>query len=179
MNWSFPQHERKPQCLAAVVAPSLATNMPSLATDMPSLGTDMTWTWCDNLHVTSCNCVQASLQDRAVRHANYPCQIPYVGSGGHVVERRTVNRGDSGSMPPTGISKLRQFHWPHICLCLSEETLKAGGPLYLMSMLGEIKDPTQRVVDSLILEKDNSCVSPRLGCLEETTWDAKYRVSQV
>ena len=30
------------------------------------------------------------------------------------------------------------------CLCLSEETLKAGGP-YLVSMPGEVKDPTQRV----------------------------------
>ena len=26
-------------------------------------------------------------------------------------------------------------------------------------------------MDSLIPEKDNSCVSPSLGCLEETTWD--------
>ena len=43
-------------------------------------------------------------------------------------ERRTVNRGDGGSIPPTVVSKLRQFRSPHICLCLSEETLKAGGP---------------------------------------------------
>ena len=49
-------------------------------------------------------------------------------------------------------------------MCLSEETLKAGGPFYLVSMPalpGEVKDPTQGVnmqpvVDSLILEKDNS-----------------------
>ena len=26
--------------------------------------------------------------------------------------------------------------------CLSEETLKAGGPFYLVSMSGEVKDPT-------------------------------------
>ena len=56
---------------------------------------------------------------------------------------RTVNQGDGGSIPPTTISKLRQFHLPHICLCLSEETLKAGGPFYLVS--GEVKDPTQGV----------------------------------
>ena len=68
-----------------------------------------------------------------------------MGSGGHVVERRTVNQGDSGSIPPTAVSKLRQFHSPHICLCLSEETLKAGGPFYMMSMPGEVKDPTQGV----------------------------------
>ena len=45
-----------------------------------------------------------------------------VGSGGRAVECRTVNRGDGGSIPPTAFSKLRQFHLPHICLCLSEET---------------------------------------------------------
>ena len=45
----------------------------------------------------------------------------HVGSGGRAVERRTVNRGDGGSIPPTAVSKLRQFRSPHICLCLSEE----------------------------------------------------------
>ena len=32
-----------------------------------------------------------------------------------------------------------------ICLCLSEEKLKAGGPFYLVSMPGEVKDPTKGV----------------------------------
>ena len=32
-----------------------------------------------------------------------------VGSGGRAEERRTVNRGDDGSIPPTAVSKLRQF----------------------------------------------------------------------
>ena len=64
---------------------------------------------------------------------------------GLVVERRTVNRGDGGSIPPAAISKLGQFRSPHICLCLSEEILKAGGPFYLVSMPGEVKDPTQGV----------------------------------
>ena len=68
------------------------------------------------------------------------------GSGGRVVKRRTVNRGDGGSIPPTAVSKLRQFRSPHICLCLSEETLQAGGPFYLVSMPGEIKDLTQGCV---------------------------------
>ena len=35
-----------------------------------------------------------------------------VGSGGHVVECWTVNRGDGGSFPPTAVSKLRQFCLP-------------------------------------------------------------------
>ena len=43
------------------------------------------------------------------------------------------------------VSKLRQFRSPHIYLCLSEETLKDGGPFYLLSIPGEVKDPTQGV----------------------------------
>ena len=35
-----------------------------------------------------------------------------VGSGGRAVERRTVNREDGGSIPPTAVSKLRQFRNP-------------------------------------------------------------------
>ena len=35
-------------------------------------------------------------------------------SGGRAVERRSVNRGDGGSIPPTAVSKLRQFRSPHI-----------------------------------------------------------------
>ena len=65
----------------------------------------------------------------------------YLGSGGRAVERRTVNRGDGCSIPPTAVSKLRQFRLPQICLCLSEETLKVGGPFYLVCLPGEIKIP--------------------------------------
>ena len=68
-----------------------------------------------------------------------------MGSGGRTVERRTVNRWDGGSIPPAAVLKFRQFHSPHICLCLSEETLKVGGLFYLVSMPGEVKDPTQGV----------------------------------
>ena len=63
-----------------------------------------------------------------------------VGSDGHTVEHWTVNRGDSGSIPPVAVSKLRQFRSPHVGL--SEETLKAGGAFYLVTMPGEVKDPT-------------------------------------
>ena len=55
-----------------------------------------------------------------------------------MVEPRTVNRGDGGSIPPTAVSKLWQFRLLHICLCLLEETLKAGGAFYLVSMPGEV-----------------------------------------
>ena len=47
-----------------------------------------------------------------------------------------------GSVPSAADSKLRQFHSPPH---LSEETPKAGGPFYLVSMPGEVKGPTQVV----------------------------------
>ena len=68
-----------------------------------------------------------------------------MGSGGCSVDYWTINQGDGGSIPPTAALKLRQFHSPHICLCLSEETLKTSGPFYLVSLPGEVKDPTQGV----------------------------------
>ena len=52
------------------------------------------------------------------RSLNWTCisktnkQCTAVGSGGRAVERQTVNRGDGGSIPPTAISKLRQFLHP-------------------------------------------------------------------
>ena len=57
-----------------------------------------------------------------------------------------------------------------VSLCLSDDTLKAVGPFYLVSMPGEVKDPTQGVNVSWTphssLEKDNSlnhsCVSPNI-----------------
>ena len=68
-----------------------------------------------------------------------------VGSGGRVVERQTTR--DGVSIPPTAVSKRRQFCSPHICLCLSEEILqvKAGVPFYLVSMPKEVKYPTQGI----------------------------------
>ena len=43
-------------------------------------------------------------------------------------------------------------------LCLSDETVKAVGPFYLVSMPGEVKDPTQGLswIPHSNLEKDNS-----------------------
>ena len=46
-----------------------------------------------------------------------------LGSGGRVVERRTVGRGDGGSIPPTAISKLRQFRSPtHLPVSFGRDT---------------------------------------------------------
>ena len=66
-----------------------------------------------------------------------------VGSGGRVVERRTVNRGDGGSIPPTAVSKLISFN-PHLPVSFGRDT-ESRGPFYLVSVPGEGKDPTQGV----------------------------------
>ena len=66
------------------------------------------------------------------------------GSGGRAVERRTANRGDGGSIPPTAVSKRNNFIHP-IFACVFLKTPKAGGPFYLVSMPGEEKDPIQGV----------------------------------
>ena len=48
----------------------------------------------------------------------------YLGSGGRAVERRTVNRGDGGSIPPAAVSKLMQFRSfiPHLPLSFGRDT---------------------------------------------------------
>ena len=45
----------------------------------------------------------------------------------------------------TSLQNFGNFVHSHFCQCLSEKTLKAVGPFYLVSMPGEVKDPTQRV----------------------------------
>ena len=60
-----------------------------------------------------------------------------------------------------------------LSLCLSEETLIAVGPFYLVSMPGEVTDPTQGVNRQVPCRRlhaslNHSCVSPKTGCLEYT-----------
>ena len=44
-----------------------------------------------------------------------------------------------------GVKKLALHIRDCVSLCLSDETLKAVGPFYLVSMPGEVKDPAQGV----------------------------------
>ena len=44
---------------------------------------------------------------------------------------------------PTDAAWKLVISWTPLCQCLSEEILKAVGPFYLVSMPGEVKDPTQ------------------------------------
>ena len=39
-----------------------------------------------------------------------------------MVECRTVNRGDGGSIPPAAVLKLRQFHNPHLPVSFGRDT---------------------------------------------------------
>ena len=50
---------------------------------------------------------------------------------GGAAERRTVNRGAGGLIPPDAVWKLSLY--------LSEETIKAGGLFSLVSVPGEVK----------------------------------------
>ena len=64
-------------------------------------------------------------------------------NGGCTVECRTVKRLGCGSFHTLFETKMISFS-AH-CLCLLEETLEAVGQFYLVSVPGEIKDPTQGV----------------------------------
>ena len=65
--------------------------------------------------------------------------INIIESCGRAVERWTVHYGDGGLIPPAAVMKLKQFRSPHIRMCLSEATLKAGRAFCLVSMPGEVK----------------------------------------
>ena len=64
----------------------------------------------------------------------------------------TGDRTVDGSTPTAGNLALRNFGnsvnpslpipLTLLCQCLSDETLKAVGPFYLVSMPGDVKDPT-------------------------------------
>ena len=67
-----------------------------------------------------------------------------------MVSKPAWHAGDLGSIPGQGMLCYRCKNLvPNITdcvsLCHSEETLKAVGPFDLVSMTGEVKDPTQGV----------------------------------
>ena len=62
------------------------------------------------------------------------------GSSGHVVECRTVNQGDSGSIPTTAVSKFTQFRSRSF-----GRDVKSWWVLLSGVYAGEVKDPTQGV----------------------------------
>ena len=67
--------------------------------------------------------------------------------GGAVAEWVRASIGDrtiDGSTPTAGDFEFGTLAIPLtlLCQCLSDETLKAVGPFYLVSMPGEVNDPT-------------------------------------
>ena len=65
--------------------------------------------------------------------------------GSVVVSTSACHAGGRGSLPGPGTLlgvKTWLSTFEIVYLCLSEETLKAVGPFYLVSMPGEVKDPT-------------------------------------
>ena len=87
---------------------------------------------------------------------------------GETVERRTRQRVSSGGRAvdrdiQSVVVQRRRFAISSIshCLCLSEVTLNASGPVHLVCLPGEVKylthgENVQPVVDSLIVGKNNA-----------------------
>ena len=80
------------------------------------------------------------------------------------VRASTGDRTIDGSTPTAGDFEFGTLAIPLtlLCQCLSDETLKAVGPFYLVSMPGEVKDPTSphwnvSLVDSTSHSKSPVC----------------------
>ena len=82
-----------------------------------------------------------------------------------VVDHQTVSRGDQYSKPSVALSKLGQFCSPNFA-CLSEETLKAVGPFYLVLKASKVKDPTQGNGNKLVV--DSVCLTELVSKLTTT-----------
>ena len=70
--------------------------------------------------------------------------------GSPVVRTLAYHPAGPGSLPRLGgiiirCKNLALYNRDCESLCLSDETLNAVGPFYLVSMPGEVKDPTQGV----------------------------------
>ena len=89
-----------------------------------------------------------------------------VGSGGRALGRRTVNRGDSGSIPPTAV--LAISFTPHLHVSFGRDTKSRWSLLSGAYARGSKKSHTGWTCSGLTnsREKDNSCISSNLGCLE-------------
>ena len=61
------------------------------------------------------------------------------------LERATDDREVAGSNPNWHCMETLAISFTRLCQCLSDETLKAIGPFYFVSIREEVKDPRQRV----------------------------------
>ena len=65
-----------------------------------------------------------------------------MGRGDRVVESRAFGRRNWGSRPPLPFQSLGNFVYPTLPASFGRDN-KAVGPFYLVSVPGEVKDPTQ------------------------------------
>ena len=107
---------------------------------------------------------------------NHTCvKGDYMESGGCAVGRRTVNRGDDVSMPPTAVSKLRQFRSPpHLPVSFGKDTKSRWSLLSSVYARGSKRSHTggKCITCSRFInytEEQLLCVNPSLDCLEVTT----------
>ena len=90
-----------------------------------------------------------------------------VGSGGRAVERRTVSRGDGGSIPHAAAISFTL----HLPVSFRRDTKSRWSPISGVYVKGSKRSHTggKCVTCSGLTnsrEKDNFCVSPSLGCLD-------------
>ena len=57
---------------------------------------------------------------------------------------------------PTSANRTLAIPFTQLCQCLSEEKQKAVGPFYLVSMPGEVKDPTSPHWNTLVTVVDST-----------------------
>ena len=105
---------------------------------------------CDQRHVhIAATTTQTQAKDLKHKYQTWPWlgwQV-LTRRGSAVVSTSACHAGGQGSLPGPGTllgvkTWLSTLEIVYRSLCLSDETLKAVGPLYLVSMPGEVKDPT-------------------------------------
>ena len=80
-----------------------------------------------------------------IAHSGNLMTYDYRGAVAVWVRASTGDRTVDGSSPTsvkTFLSGTLAIPFTPLCQCLSDETVKAVGPFYLVSMPGEVKDPT-------------------------------------
>ena len=94
--------------------------------------------------MSSEECGYKCIKEHSLALKHHPFRHP-VGSGGRAVERRTVNRGDDGSIPYTAVSKVRQFRSPpHLPVSFGRDTKSLLSKSLLSDVYArEVKYPTR------------------------------------
>ena len=93
--------------------------------------------------------------------------VEYTESGGVVVTTPASDAGGTGSIPGTGSCDLKKSGSQHWGLCIpreSENHVNVGAV-----SVWDVKEPLRTTSTLAVTILSDSCVSPRLGCLELTT----------